>query len=325
MRSSKPQEDIILTPKQTSLIIGHLLGDGSVRRNLTETNGKTYMVNSALTLMRKAADKEYAEYSCKVLRNLLTCDKVPLTVKDKFDKRTEKNYPYVSFNTRNLTVLNDFRSKWYDANGKKIVPLDLELNAEIIAIWFCDDGCITIDGGIGISFATDSFSKTEVMFLISILEKRYQSPFSLGERQKPGGNSYTIDAPTHASIRIIKDIDNVMPEGMERKRIWTEDILEQYKDVPSNWERESTRQDNRDVIREYLSKNCDFSMADIGVSLDWWVYRTDRPKEIASRKVMEYVKPYIEQELVATNKVSRERFFSITAKGKEFFLNGDKL
>lgn len=196
---------IILTPIQDEFITGSLLGDAWV------TNLKYGRKSPSFGIDRKQEDLEYLEWQYGFVSNL--CLR-PIVLKDRFNKTTKKTHQHCSFETRYLPSLLNFRKLWYP-NDIKIVPSKLKLTKLIMQIWYCDDGSLEImdSGNFRIKFSTHGFTKDENMFLISLLDNRYNEKFSL----VPDGDKYTIRANVKVAPVLIKDLTDNFPPGMKRK------------------------------------------------------------------------------------------------------------
>ncbi len=116
-----------LTSIQESVIIGTILGDGSLRR-------APKRVNALLEINHSFASKNYVDWKYTHLKNLV---RTP----PKRYKGNEGRIAY-RFTTRSLPEITQFYEKFYQA-GKKIIPEDIGLTPLVMAIWFMDDGSKT--------------------------------------------------------------------------------------------------------------------------------------------------------------------------------------
>lgn len=190
----KFEKDLLLTDLQKEFIIGSLLGDGWI------TNLKYGRKSPAFGIDRKQDDLEYLKWQFSFVENLCSRD---IVLKDKYNKTTKKTQKHCSFETRFLPSLLEFRKLWYP-NDKKIVPNDLSLSRLIMQIWYCDDGTIEKydNGNFRIKFATNGFTKDEVIYLIDLLEDRYNSEFSLNKDE----NNFRIVATTKTAPILMEDL-----------------------------------------------------------------------------------------------------------------------
>lgn len=142
-------EDIKLTARELSIIIGCLLGDGSLRT-------KKYTA--------------FLRYSCKhksVLKSLMS--ELPRLNWMGPYKRIKiingKSQIHWNIDSNSFKSLLNLRHKWYQ-DGQKIVPRDLILNQLIGYWWHLGDG----SQSTGITtLCTNGFTTSDVEFLISIL------------------------------------------------------------------------------------------------------------------------------------------------------------
>jgi hypothetical protein len=108
--------------------------------------------------------------------------------------------------------------RWYP-NRKKEIPEDLKLTPLICAIWFCDDGCISIrKNSLALKLSTHGFTKNEVEKLALLLcQELHEYYFVCQESNK---EQFIICSGTNGSLQFINYIDHFMPKGMNRKRTW---------------------------------------------------------------------------------------------------------
>jgi hypothetical protein len=243
-----------LTDQQKNIIIGSMLGDGHINCRYN---------NASFSITRSEKDYDYLRWQAKIFNNCLT--KSGIVKSSYFDIRTNKTYKKCNFSTRSLSILNNYHNDWY--KGKiKVIPNNLQLNAEIIATWFCDDGFIKSNGNnvLKCSFATNSFSKDEVYLLRDLLNKRYNEYFTIVSSFK-NSNQFVICGANSATRSMVKDIDSAFPEGIERKRIWKSIDLNEGKLRKSYVVSKSLNYKN---IFSFLKKNEEFFAIDMATKLE---------------------------------------------------------
>lgn len=141
-----------LTGEQLDVVEGTMLGDATI-------NSKSLYY----CLSQRITNQEYVDHVAAVLHPFVSqCDTVPANPESKRLNATR----YVR--TITSPIFKKLRSEWYK-DGKKIVPPLLKLNAKKVAYWFCDDGC-NLAHRKRISFATQSFDRTEVGYLVDELK-----------------------------------------------------------------------------------------------------------------------------------------------------------
>ena len=159
-----------LSEFQMDVLIGSLLGDGHLHK-LNNERSNSHFGKSQTTLKKEYLDwhnnifKEYSSgvYPCWS-KSKISCKNnkiIHLKV-----KRRLSSYAYRTFNHE---IITELRNKWYP-DGIKIIPSDLSLNSQRIAVWYFDDGSNDTKSRRA-TICTNSFSLNEVEFLSSILNK----------------------------------------------------------------------------------------------------------------------------------------------------------
>jgi hypothetical protein len=147
-----------LTEFQQAVLVGTLLGDGSIAK---------HGHHHRLFVKHKIAHRALAEWKRDVFGNFTT---MPL---HQFDQRLDgKLYPCVQFVTRTDPVFCEWRQRFYDGR-RKIVPAEISslVTPASIAVWLMDDG--TADRA-GVSFQTHSFELAEVERLATLLRVQFE-------------------------------------------------------------------------------------------------------------------------------------------------------
>lgn len=163
-----------LTEKQRAIIIGNVLGDGYL-----EFNG---FRGTRLQMKQAERSKEYIWWLFNEFKDI--CKSEP-------KQRKDNNQWF--FGTRYLDELTILRNIFYDTNGKKIVPDDIEnllSDPLTLAIWYMDDG--TLDwrpkDHFAFSLTINCFSVEESQKLSQALLKNFniyssiQNPLCRGKR-----------------------------------------------------------------------------------------------------------------------------------------------
>ncbi len=149
--------DVELSPDEESVLIGTVLGDGSLAMH-----GR----NARLFVKHKLAHQALASFKRQVLSRFVSMSL------HQFDQRLgEKRYPCVQFVTRTHPVFTAWRRRFY-ASGRKIVPHDITefLTPLATAVWFMDDGSAD---HTGVTLQTHSFTFDEVMRLQTAMSDRF--------------------------------------------------------------------------------------------------------------------------------------------------------
>ncbi|MBI2410690.1 MAG: hypothetical protein HYV32_02245 [Candidatus Kerfeldbacteria bacterium] len=163
----------ILSQQQQDILIGLLLGDGSL-----EYNG---YIGTRLQIKQTAAKKEYVFWLYEQFSHL---------VKTPPQHRQDNNQWY--FGTRYIEEFTTIKKLFYQG-GRKIIPstiTKLFQSPLTLAIWYMDDGTLDFREKYHYSFSmsTDAFSIKEVKTLQTVLwntfsiESSIQSPSSRGKK-----------------------------------------------------------------------------------------------------------------------------------------------
>jgi recombination protein RecA len=160
--------DVELSPDEESVLIGTLLGDGSLAMQ-----GH----HARVFVKHKAAQRSLAEFK-RVAFSRFTSMRL-----HEFDQQLRgKRYPCVQFVTRTNPVFTVWRRRFY-AGGRKIVPIDVSelLTPLAAAVWFMDDGSAD---HTGVTLQTHSFSEVEVQRLRAALSERFDIVATVRENKR---------------------------------------------------------------------------------------------------------------------------------------------
>jgi intein-encoded DNA endonuclease-like protein len=162
-----------LTQVQKDILVGSILGDGSL-----EFNGYH---GARLQIKQSEAKGEYVNWLFKKFENL---------VRTAPKQRSDTNQWY--FGTRYFKELKEFRDIFYQ-NGRKSIPKNISKfirSPLTLSVWFMDDGSLDYreKSHFSFSLSTDSFSFNEVELLKAVLLKQFnivssiQTPSSRGKK-----------------------------------------------------------------------------------------------------------------------------------------------
>lgn len=275
-----------LTEVQHNNLVGLLLGDGclGIRKN---------SINPRLTIRRQISDLSYLQYHFNIFRNM--CRDKAITIGKVYDKRYDKNYEYCNLETRHIPAFKTYKDKWYP-NGKKIVPRDLVLNNEIIAIWICDDAYVRLKNNknINITFNTQGFNIEDVEFLKSLLDEKYNTNFTI---QIVKNNNPIILGHNHQSRLLLSDINKVFPTCMNRKSdVWKSIDLDEVLSPLS------VSHDSSKIQMEFFNriKNCSkFTLKNICLEMGWYYeYEYDYKTITVFTSIKNIVKKSIKNNLI---------------------------
>ena len=140
-----------LTEEQKSILIGTLLGDGTMRKKK----------NAHLEINHCFAQRSLVDWIFSKFSNLVTTP-------PKWRKGNGKREAY-RFATQKLPILTPFYNLFYK-DSKKVIPTNLKLNSLSLAVWFMDDGSKSYSS---VYLNTQQFNLDEQIRLIDILKNQF--------------------------------------------------------------------------------------------------------------------------------------------------------
>ena len=154
-----------LSSVQHAILVGSLLGDGTLRRQGTRKNA-LFEVNHSF---------KYREYVDWKWNNFQEYVLTPPKARRGNGKRVAYR-----FTTRSIPVLTSYYG-WFYTNRKKTIPQDLKLSPLSLAVWFMDDGT-KIRSAFYLN--TQSFSLSEQKFLQQLLLQTFKIESFLNRDKK---------------------------------------------------------------------------------------------------------------------------------------------
>ena len=140
-----------LSEEQHAIVIGSLLGDGSMRCK----------TNALLEVNHSWHQQRYVQWKYEHLAELVS---TPPRV-----RRGNGNRVACRFVTRSLPVLTPYYRLFYEV-GRKRVP-ELELSPLALAVWFMDDGSRSRNA---VYLNTQQFGVAEQQSLLAMLERQWE-------------------------------------------------------------------------------------------------------------------------------------------------------
>ncbi|MGD0977397.1 MAG: LAGLIDADG endonuclease [Minisyncoccia bacterium] len=169
-----------LTVIQKFLILGTLLGDGSLEKR---------WANSRLRVDHYSVSKDFVFWKYNILKNIASNE--PKIIRE-LDKRSGKTCERWAFATRALPGLNFYYDFFYK-DGQKIIPKEIVKHFKhplSLAVWLMDDGYKRNDCN-AIRFSTDLFSFEEN----KILQKCLLRNFKINSKLHKKGKVWNIYIP----------------------------------------------------------------------------------------------------------------------------------
>ncbi len=117
-RATNLQKELQVSKIQDEIIIGTMLGDCSIEKARPLSNAR-------LQFKQSTKNKLYIEHLFDIFKDF--CGTEP-KIMSKFDSRANRNkiYEAIKFQTFSLPCFNLYKEIFYNKNGVKIVPLNLE-------------------------------------------------------------------------------------------------------------------------------------------------------------------------------------------------------
>lgn len=176
-----------LTKEQKSILIGCLLGDGTMRKKIN-----AYLEINHAFLQKALVDWMYVKFKNLVL------------TPPKWRKGNGNREAYRFF-IRSLPELTQFYDRFYKA-GKKIIPDNINIGRLSLAIWFMDDGSKSRSS---IYLNTQQFTIDEQKRLIKILDDQFGIKSTLNKDKI----YFRIRVRSESSRKMVKLIEKfVLPE-----------------------------------------------------------------------------------------------------------------
>ena len=152
-----------LTRKERrSALIGMVLGDASLYRQ----SGLQGSEVTVLKITHSMKQRAYLEWKRDIIQPMFS---YPLNIVEAYNTANGKSYPVAKILTRSNPQLKRLRKIMYDAEGKKrVTPQILNaLDDRGVAIWYCDDWCLstTVGRGATVIAATNCFTYEEHLLM----------------------------------------------------------------------------------------------------------------------------------------------------------------
>ena len=196
------KKTLVLTKKQSDVIIGLLLGDGCLELLPKGDSAR-------LKLEYTSKQKAYIDWLYGIFR-----DWVINPPKRKITKVFNKSFEKYWFTTVSSPILKKYFDLFYH-NHKKIVPTAIgKLLTPIgLAIWFMDDGSTKSKESKGRILCTHAFSQQEVLLLCKVLKENFFLE-AKPRKQKDGTEIYISG---HSFMQLRKTVSKYIVSSMRYK------------------------------------------------------------------------------------------------------------
>ncbi len=187
-----------LTQIERSIIIGSILGDGYLR-TIPGRNDAFLEINHSI----KA--KEYVDYKYEALKRL--CKSAP---KERSGNEGRIAYRFFTIQHKELSDLE----KHFYQHGRKTIPKDIDINPQVLAIWYMDDGSKSRDSDVYLN--TQQFSVNEQKILIFKLRE-----LGISARMNKDKKYYRIRILKESIADFMKVINPFIIPSMQYKLVMT--------------------------------------------------------------------------------------------------------
>ncbi|NCO25096.1 hypothetical protein GW901_01030 [Candidatus Parcubacteria bacterium] len=186
------KNSLSLTNEQRSVIVGSILGDGTLR--LGER-----AINVNLKIEHGLAQQEYVLWKYNILRPWVFTEP---KISYRYRENGERYVKSLWFRTIRHPLLTGFYELFYK-NGKKIIPLDIDqyLDSLGMAVWVMDDGSLNQNK---IDISTYSFIELEINLLLRVLDKKFGLNGNYYRDRDKGYRMYFNVKETEKLVEIIK-------------------------------------------------------------------------------------------------------------------------
>jgi len=187
----KYKKSLKLNQTQISVLIGSILGDGTLRV------GKNAL-NADFKTEQGLKQKDYVFWKYEVFREWVT---TPPKISFRYDENRipyEKSWWFRTIRHPKLTLFH----KMFYKNGIKIVPKNIVdlLDPLVMAVWIMDDGCLSRNV---IDISTYSFKLGEIKLLQKAIYKRFALETNFFRDRDKGFRMYFRKKETQKLIPII--------------------------------------------------------------------------------------------------------------------------
>ena len=190
-RTSK-KAHLELSNELNEVMIGSMLGDLTAEKPSLNSNTR-------LQFKQSLKNRLYIEHLYLLFQEF--CGSKPL-IMSKFDNRPNKmkEYSSIKFQTLSLPCFNKYRELFYNQEGIKYIPSNLELTERGLAYWIMDDGYNSVSG---FYLCTESYSINDHQILIELLRNKFNLKSSV-HKTTNGNRLYIHGSSKDDLLQLIK-------------------------------------------------------------------------------------------------------------------------
>lgn len=191
-----------------SLFAGKMLGDGYM--NLTRGAPR-------FVFLHASKDRDYAKHCFDLFSSYIKFGEKCSKESSVYDKRTNKYYGRVYYQSKTDSVLKHLYTLWY-REKRKVIPMEWvsdNLEPDGLALWYQDDGCLK-NKLYRTILSTENFEQGEIQFLKDLLRNKFRINSQIDIQGR-------IDISTRKEIRKFQAlVEPHIHPSMDRKSMRTE-------------------------------------------------------------------------------------------------------
>ena len=187
------KKNLFLTLRQKQILIGLLLGDAHLENQYRSGMGR-------LKIEHSYKQKDYVDWLYGEFRGWVRTS--PRKRERLSWGKPQNKYGFTTYGHK---LLGKFRDLFYNRDGRKIVPKNIEsyLTPLSLAIWFMDDGSIKSVRHKGMFLNTQAFRVLEVKRLQKALKKKFLIE-TIVRKDKSGFQIYILGKSADNFMKLIR-------------------------------------------------------------------------------------------------------------------------
>jgi len=199
-----------LNKRETSILIGKMLGDGHLRK---KRGKQTY---PCLMIEHSVKQKEYVYWQKNELKRWLYNEEKPIKTNRK--KRNNKTYHSLSFTTVSHPAFNEVYEDFYKSGKKRVGKKTIKKYFTLLslAVWVMDDGFLS-GKNKRIGLATNSFTLPDVKFLKDFLHNRFDLKCWICKRTNTKEITWELHFDKPSTRKISEMIELLVIDSMKHK------------------------------------------------------------------------------------------------------------
>ena len=159
LKLREQKASLTMTERQKQTLVGMLLGDAHLER-------QRGALTARLKIEHSLAQKAYVDWKYNEWRDWVRTPPKARVRRNRLGTSSTN----IGFTTLSHDEFERFRLAFY-RNGRKVIPVDLQLTPLSMAVWFMDDGSRKSSQCRGLYLNTQSFTPSEVELLREVMRR----------------------------------------------------------------------------------------------------------------------------------------------------------